>query len=99
MQGFDSAKIVQEGYKRYNLSLGVGLSEVAGKVFRCVRMTAGTSANGSSVQVLFYTINPFYVSWPSKRGHLAPDEPSVAGDMSMFVITFLLIQDWAPGQQ
>ena len=34
VQGFDSTKIVQEGYKRYNLSLGVGLSEVAGKVFR-----------------------------------------------------------------
>jgi len=33
-QGFDSTKIVKEGYSRYNLSLGVGLTEVAGKVFR-----------------------------------------------------------------
>ena len=32
--GLDSAKIVQEAYKRYNLSIGVGLSKVAGKVFR-----------------------------------------------------------------
>ena len=30
-QGFDSTKIVKEGYSRYNLSLGVGLTEVAGK--------------------------------------------------------------------
>lgn len=33
-QGVDSARIVKEAYSRYNLSLGVGLSEVAGKVFR-----------------------------------------------------------------
>ncbi|CAL8462270.1 g1801 [Coccomyxa elongata] len=33
-EGVDSAKIVKEAYSRYNLSLGVGLSEVAGKVFR-----------------------------------------------------------------
>lgn len=33
-QGVDSGKIVKEAYSRYNLSLGVGLSEVAGKVFR-----------------------------------------------------------------
>ena len=33
-QGFDSGKIVKEAYSRYNVSLGVGLSEVAGKVFR-----------------------------------------------------------------
>ena len=33
-QGFDSGKIVKEAYSRYNVSLGVGLSSVAGKVFR-----------------------------------------------------------------
>ena len=33
MQGFDSGKIVKEAYSRYNVSLGVGLSEVAGKVW------------------------------------------------------------------
>jgi len=33
-EGLDSAKIVQEAYKRYNLSIGVGLSKVQGKVFR-----------------------------------------------------------------
>lgn len=33
-EGLDSAKIVQEAYKRYNLSIGVGLSQVQGKVFR-----------------------------------------------------------------
>ena len=79
MQGFDSAKIVQEGYKRYNLSLGVGLSEVAGKVFRCVRMTFCIFANGSSVQISLIRSTTFCVSWPSKRGDLAPDEARVAG--------------------
>ena len=33
-EGFDSADVVKIAYHRYNLSLGVGLSEVAGKVFR-----------------------------------------------------------------
>ena len=33
-EGFDSADVVKVAYHRYNLSLGVGLSEVAGKVFR-----------------------------------------------------------------
>jgi alanine-glyoxylate transaminase/serine-glyoxylate transaminase/serine-pyruvate transaminase len=32
--GFDSAKLVRHAYERYGLSLGVGLSKVAGKVFR-----------------------------------------------------------------
>jgi len=32
--GIDSGKIVAEAYARYNLSIGVGLSKVAGKVFR-----------------------------------------------------------------
>lgn len=79
MQGFDSAKIVQEGYKRYNLSLGVGLSEVAGKVFRCVRMTFCNVANDSSVQISFIRSTTFCVSWPSKRGDLTPGKPRVAG--------------------
>lgn len=30
----DSAEIVRRGWKRYNLSLGLGLNKVAGKVFR-----------------------------------------------------------------
>lgn len=30
----DSAEIVKRGWKRYNLSLGLGLNKVAGKVFR-----------------------------------------------------------------
>ena len=33
-EGFDSADVVKVAYHRYNLSLGVGLSEGAGKVFR-----------------------------------------------------------------
>lgn len=33
-QGFDANLIVKTAYARYNLSIGVGLSEVAGKVFR-----------------------------------------------------------------
>ncbi len=33
-QGFDSALVTEVAYKRYGLSLGVGLSKVAGKVFR-----------------------------------------------------------------
>ncbi len=32
--GFDSAEVVRTAYERYRLSLGVGLSKVAGKVFR-----------------------------------------------------------------
>jgi alanine-glyoxylate transaminase / serine-glyoxylate transaminase / serine-pyruvate transaminase len=33
-EGFDSAAVVKAAYYRYNVSLGVGLSKVAGKVFR-----------------------------------------------------------------
>lgn len=33
-EGFDSTRIVKEAFARYNLSLGLGLSEVTGKVFR-----------------------------------------------------------------
>lgn len=33
-EGIDSAEIVKTAYFRYNLSLGVGLTKVAGKVFR-----------------------------------------------------------------
>jgi alanine-glyoxylate transaminase/serine-glyoxylate transaminase/serine-pyruvate transaminase len=33
-EGIDSGRIVKEAFARYNLSLGVGLMEVAGKVFR-----------------------------------------------------------------
>ncbi len=31
---FDAAKVIETAYRRYNLSLGAGLSKVAGKVFR-----------------------------------------------------------------
>ncbi len=33
-EGVDAAKIISHAYERYNLSLGAGLSKVAGKVFR-----------------------------------------------------------------
>lgn len=33
-QGIDSNRIVKEAYARYNLSIGIGLSQVNGKVFR-----------------------------------------------------------------
>ena len=33
-QGIDSAEVVKTAYFRYNLSLGVGLTKIAGKVFR-----------------------------------------------------------------
>jgi alanine-glyoxylate transaminase/serine-glyoxylate transaminase/serine-pyruvate transaminase len=33
-EGVNAAKIIETAYKRYNLALGAGLSEVAGKVFR-----------------------------------------------------------------
>ncbi|MEA1832291.1 aminotransferase class V-fold PLP-dependent enzyme [Methylobacterium durans] len=33
-EGVDAAKIIKHAYVRYNLALGAGLSEVAGKVFR-----------------------------------------------------------------
>lgn len=33
-EGFNSNKIVEQAYARYNLSLGLGLSKVAGRVFR-----------------------------------------------------------------
>jgi len=33
-EGFDGAKVIDRAFRRYNLSLGAGLSKVAGKVFR-----------------------------------------------------------------
>jgi len=36
--GLDSALVVRHAYQRYGLSLGVGLSKVAGKVFRIAHM-------------------------------------------------------------
>ena len=33
-EGFDAAKVIARAYSRYNVSLGAGLSKVAGKVFR-----------------------------------------------------------------
>ncbi len=33
-EGCDGSEVVKQAYQRYNLSLGVGLSKVAGKVFR-----------------------------------------------------------------
>ncbi len=33
-EGFNAAQVIERAYKRYNLSLGAGLSKVAGKVFR-----------------------------------------------------------------
>lgn len=33
-EGFDAAKVIDIAYRRYNLALGAGLSQVAGKVFR-----------------------------------------------------------------
>jgi alanine-glyoxylate transaminase/serine-glyoxylate transaminase/serine-pyruvate transaminase len=33
-EGFDAARVISNAYARYNLSLGAGLSKVAGKVFR-----------------------------------------------------------------
>jgi len=32
--GFDAAKVIDRAFRRYNLSLGSGLSRVAGKLFR-----------------------------------------------------------------
>ena len=34
LQGIDSNLVVKNAYAKYNLSLGVGLTKVAGKVFR-----------------------------------------------------------------
>jgi alanine-glyoxylate transaminase/serine-glyoxylate transaminase/serine-pyruvate transaminase len=33
-EGCDAGEVVKQAYRRYNLSLGIGLSKVAGKVFR-----------------------------------------------------------------
>jgi alanine-glyoxylate transaminase/serine-glyoxylate transaminase/serine-pyruvate transaminase len=33
-EGFDATKVISNAYNKYNLSLGAGLSKVAGKVFR-----------------------------------------------------------------
>jgi aspartate aminotransferase-like enzyme len=33
-QGFNGADVIDAAYRRYNLSLGAGLSQVAGKLFR-----------------------------------------------------------------
>ncbi len=32
--GFNGADVIERAYRRYNLALGAGLSEVAGKLFR-----------------------------------------------------------------
>jgi alanine-glyoxylate transaminase / serine-glyoxylate transaminase / serine-pyruvate transaminase len=37
-EGFDSADVVKLAYARYSLSLGIGLSKVAGKVFRIAHL-------------------------------------------------------------
>jgi alanine-glyoxylate transaminase/serine-glyoxylate transaminase/serine-pyruvate transaminase len=33
-EGFNGADVISQAYKRYNVSLGAGLSKVAGKLFR-----------------------------------------------------------------
>ncbi len=33
-QGFNGADVIDRAYRRYNLALGAGLSQVAGKLFR-----------------------------------------------------------------
>lgn len=47
MQGTDSSLVVKNAYAKYNLSLGVGLTKVAGKVFRI-----GTLGNMDEVMLL-----------------------------------------------
>jgi alanine-glyoxylate transaminase/serine-glyoxylate transaminase/serine-pyruvate transaminase len=32
--GFDGAEVIDRAYRRYNLALGAGLSQMAGKLFR-----------------------------------------------------------------
>jgi alanine-glyoxylate transaminase/serine-glyoxylate transaminase/serine-pyruvate transaminase len=49
--GFDSAAVVRTAYYRYNTSLGVGLSKVAGKVFRIGHL--GALDEGMIGSVLF----------------------------------------------
>lgn len=44
----DSGEIVNRAWKKYNLSLGVGLNKVAGKVFRI-----GHLGNINEVNILF----------------------------------------------
>jgi alanine-glyoxylate transaminase/serine-glyoxylate transaminase/serine-pyruvate transaminase len=33
-EGFDAGEVVRQAYRRYGLSLGVGLAQLAGKAFR-----------------------------------------------------------------
>ena len=51
--GFDARNVINTAYKKYNISLGAGLTELAGKVFRighlgdlndvsCLAVIAGT---------------------------------------------------------
>lgn len=47
----DSAEIVRRAWKRYNLSLGLGLNKVAGKVFRI-----GHLGNLNEVKFLFSSL-------------------------------------------
>lgn len=48
----DSSEIVRRAWKRYNLSLGLGLNKVAGKVFRI-----GHLGNLNEVMSLFVSCN------------------------------------------
>jgi alanine-glyoxylate transaminase/serine-glyoxylate transaminase/serine-pyruvate transaminase len=43
-EGFDSAALVRHAYTKYNLSLGMGLNKVAGKVFRIGHLGSLTEA-------------------------------------------------------
>ncbi len=46
-EGFDGNEVVRVAYDRYNLSLGVGLSKVAGKVFRIGHLGRSQRADGA----------------------------------------------------
>lgn len=64
--GVDSGRVVKEAYARYNLSLGLGLSKVAGKVFRIghlgnmdeVMMTGGISGTEMALISAGVSIKP-----------------------------------------
>ena len=75
-QGVDSAKIVKTAYAKYNLSIGVGLSKVAGKVFRighlgnCDEVMSASALAGTPLAIPLC----LSLSRQRKNGRLAGEE-------------------------
>ncbi|KAJ6984629.1 protein CHROMATIN REMODELING 5-like isoform X2 [Populus alba x Populus x berolinensis] len=99
----DSAEIVRRGWKRYNLSLGLGLNKVAGKVFRI-----GHLGNLNELQLLGCLAGVEMilkdVGYPVKLGsgvaaacaYLQNNTPLIASRFSFFAVPLVFALVCAP---